>query len=78
MGCTKVHVEESRQYIRDLRNAIYAEFEKGTPADQIPGVVELPQYVEWAHYDDWLEMNAWRFMLDIWMGPYPWVPGAGQ
>ena len=73
-GCTKVHVEEERQFIRDVRNAIFAEFQNGTPADQIPGNIELPQYAEWDHYDEWLEMNAWRIMLDLWMGPYPWVP----
>ncbi len=73
-GCTKTHVEEEVQFIGDLRNAIFAEFQKGTPADQIPGTVELPQYADWEHYDDWLEMNTWRVMLDLWMGPYPWVP----
>lgn len=73
-GCTKAHVEEERQFIGDLRGAIFAEFQKGTPADKIPGAVELPQYAEWSGYDEWLEMNAWRVMLDIWMGPYPWIP----
>ena len=73
-GCTKAHVEEERQYIRDVRNAIFAGFQNGTPADQIPGSIELPQYAHWDHYDEWLEMNAWRIMLDLWMGPYPWVP----
>ena len=73
-GCTKTHVEEERQFIGDLRGAIFAEFGKGTPAEQVPAVVELPQYEHWAMYDEWLEMNAWRVMLDLWMGPYPWVP----
>jgi hypothetical protein len=73
-GCTKAHVEEERQYIRDVRNAIFAGFQNGAPADQIPGSIELPQYAHWDHYDEWLEMNAWRIMLDLWMGPYPWVP----
>ena len=73
-GCTKVHVEEERQFIIDLRNAIFAEFQKGTPAFEVPGAVKLPQYEHWAHYDDWLEINALRVMLDLWMGPYPWVP----
>ena len=73
-GCTKTHVEEERKFIGDLRNAIFAEFKKGTPAFEIPGAVELPQYSHWAHYDDWLEINALRVMLDLWMGPYPWVP----
>ena len=73
-GCTKAHVEEERQFIGDLRGAIFAEFQKGTPADQIPTTVKLPQYAEWVGYDEWLPMNAWRVMLDIWMGPYPWIP----
>lgn len=74
MGCTKTHVAEERQYIVDLRNAIFAEFEKGTPAAEIPATVRLPQYEHWQFYDLWLEMNAQRIMLDLWMGPYPWVP----
>lgn len=74
LGCTKAHVQEERQFIQDVRGAIFAGFQNGTPADQIPGSIELPQYAHWAHYDEWLEMNAWRIMLDIWMGPYPWVP----
>lgn len=73
-GCTKDHVAEERQFIVDLRNAIFAEFQKGTPAFEVPGAVDLPQYAHWAHYDDWLEINALRVMLDLWMGPYPWVP----
>lgn len=77
MGCTKTHVEETRQFIGDLRNAIFAEFKKGTPPFEIPSVIELPQYAHWAHYDDWLEMNALRIMLDLWMGPYPWLPKKG-
>lgn len=66
--------EGERQFIGDLRDAIFAEFQNGTPSDQIPGTVALPQYAEWSGYDEWLEMNAWRVMLDIWMGPYPWFP----
>lgn len=73
-GCTKAHVEQTRQFIGDLRGAIFAEFKNGTPADQIPTTVKLPQYAEWVGYEEWLPMNAWRVMLDIWMGPYPWVP----
>lgn len=77
-GCTKTHVEEEAQFLVDLRGAIFAEFKKGTPAEQIPATVKLPQYAEWEGYDDWLAMNAQRVLLDIWMGPYPWVPGASQ
>lgn len=75
-GCTKTHVAEERSYIQDLRKAIFAEFEKGTPPSDIPKTVKLPQYAHWDRYDDWLELNAQRLLLDIWMGPYPWVPEA--
>lgn len=69
-GCTKVHVAEERAYIRDLRNAIVAEFKKGTPASKITTTVKLPQYAHWDRYDEWLALNAQRMLLDMWMGPY--------
>lgn len=72
-GCTMEHVSEELQYLRDLRGAIFAEFEKGTPGGEVASAVRLPQYAHWVGYDDWLEMNAWRVMLDGFMGPYPWV-----
>jgi glyoxylase-like metal-dependent hydrolase (beta-lactamase superfamily II) len=75
-GCTRAHVEEERQFIRDLRNAILAEFEKGTGFMDIPQAVRLPQYAHWAGYEEWLEMNTLRLMTDLWMGPFPWAPGA--
>lgn len=75
-GCTKEHVREERQFIRDLRNAILAEFKKGTHFFEVPKKVKLPQYAHWAHYDDWLEMNVLRLMTDLWMGPFPWYPDA--
>ncbi len=77
-GCTHAHVVEERQFIRDLRNAILAEFEKGTGFMQIPKAVRLPQYSHWVGYDEWLEMNTLRLMTDLWMGPFPWVPDADQ
>ena len=73
-GCTRVHVEEERQFIRDLRGAILAEFEKGTGFLDVPKAVRLPQYSHWAGYDAWLEMNTLRLMTDLWMGPFPWYP----
>jgi glyoxylase-like metal-dependent hydrolase (beta-lactamase superfamily II) len=75
-GCAQVHVEEERQFIRDLRNAILAEFEKGTCFMEIPKAVRLPQYSHWAGYEEWLEMNTLRLMTDLWMGPFPWIPAA--
>ena len=76
-GCTRTHVEDERQFIRDLRNAILAEFQKGTSFMEIPKAVRLPQYAHWVGYDAWLEMNVLRLMTDLWMGPFPWVPDAG-
>ena len=73
-GCTRKHVVEERQFIRDLREAILSEFQKGTGFLDVPKAIELPQYSHWAHYDDWLEMNALRLMTDLWMGPFPWHP----
>ena len=73
---TRKHVEEQRQFIRDLRGAILAEFEKGTGFLEVPKAVRLPQYAHWAHYDEWLEMNTLRLMTDLWMGPFPWYPEA--
>lgn len=75
-GCTLKHVEEERQFIRDLRNAIIAEFKKGTGFMEIPKAVRLPQYAHWVGYEAWLEMNTLRLMTDLWMGPFPWVPNA--
>lgn len=73
-GGTKQDVTETLQFIRDLRAAIYAEVEKGTNPFMVPSVVRLPKYQDWAMYDQWLEMNAWRVLLDDWMGPFPWQP----
>ena len=73
-GCTQAHVAEERQFIRDLRGAILAEFQKGTGFLEIPKAVKLPQYAHWVGYDEWLEMNTLRLMTDLWMGPFPWYP----
>ena len=75
-GCTQAHVDEERQFIRDLRSAILEEFQKGTSFLEVPKAVKLPQYAHWAHYDDWLEMNTLRLIADLWMGPFPWYPNA--
>jgi glyoxylase-like metal-dependent hydrolase (beta-lactamase superfamily II) len=70
----KSDVAAQLQFIRDLRGAIFAEFQKGTNPMMVPGTVELPKYRDWAMYDQWLEMNAWRIMMDEFMGPFPWHP----
>ena len=74
LGGTKQDVTDYIQYIQDLRGAIYAEFKKGTNPMTIPNVVQLPKYKDWWMYKEWLPMNAWRILLDDWMGPFPWRP----
>lgn len=73
-GGTKQDIEDTLQFIRDVRAAIYAEFKKGTNPFMVPGIVQVPKYRDWAMYDQWLEMNVWRILLDDWMGPFPWRP----
>ena len=70
----KSDVTQTREFIEDLQAAIVAEFKKGTSFYQIPSVLELPEYQHWDLYDEWLPLNAWRFMLDMEMGPFPWRP----
>ena len=74
LGGTKQDVTEYIQCVQDLWGAIFAEFKKGTNPIMIPKIVQLPKYKEWAMYEDWLSMNAWRMLLDEWMGPFPWRP----
>ena len=71
---SKKDVAANRQFIEDLRAAIHAEFKKGTNPFAIPNVVRVPKYQDWAMYDEWLAMNAWRLLLDDYMGPFPWRP----
>ncbi|OAJ95198.1 MBL fold metallo-hydrolase [Vibrio bivalvicida] len=67
---TKQDVTLEREYIEDLEAAIIAEFQKGTPFEEIPSKIQLEKYSHWHGYDDWLPMNVLRVMLDMWMGPY--------
>jgi len=73
-GGTKQDAINNLQFIRDLREAMYAEFRKGTNPMMVPSIVRVPKYKDWAMYDQWLEMNAWRLLLDDFMGPFPWRP----
>ena len=73
-GGTKKDAIDNLQFIRDLRDAMYAEFKKGTNPMTVPSIVQVPKYKDWAMYDQWLEMNAWRLLLDDFMGPFPWRP----
>jgi len=73
----KSWVTTTHEFISDIRSAIYAEFEKGTPFGMIPNVIDLPDYSGLAMYNEWLHMNVWRIMLDDVMGPFPWTPVKG-
>lgn len=75
-GGTKQDAAETLQFIRDLRGAIFAEMEKGTNPMMVPSILKMPKYKDWAGYDQWLEMNAWRVLMDEWMGPFPWRPDS--
>ena len=59
---------EQREYLEDLQAEIVARMQAGENPFQIVNTIELPQYQDWAGYDDWLTMNAWRIMLEMWMG----------
>ncbi len=61
-------VTEMRNYLEDLRAEIFSMMQDGVNPMMIPSTIELPKYQEWEFYDEWLEMNAWRVMLESWMG----------
>jgi len=61
-------VTEMREYLEDLRAEIFSMMQDGVNPMIIPSTIELPKYQEWEFYDEWLEMNAWRVMLESWMG----------
>lgn len=67
---SKKDIVLEREYIEDLQAAIIAEFQKGTPFEEIPGKIKLEKYEHWHGYPEWVPMNALRVMLDMWMGPY--------
>ncbi|MGH1366478.1 MAG: MBL fold metallo-hydrolase [Calditrichia bacterium] len=73
-GGNKQDAIDELQFIKDLRGAIFAEFKKGTNPMMIPSILKLPKYENWAMYEQWLPMNAWRILLDEFMGPFPWRP----
>lgn len=64
----RASVAEQLKFLQDLRAAIEAELNQGTPFMSIPDTVKLPQYETWDGYEQWLPMNAWRVLLEIAMG----------
>lgn len=61
-------ITEQREFLQDLQSAIVSAMQAGENPFMIPQTVRLPKYKDWAFYDEWLEMNAWRVMLEMWMG----------
>ena len=52
---SKKEVIANREFIEDLRGAIYAEFKKGTNPFMIPTTIKLPKYKDGAMYNECLE-----------------------
>jgi len=75
---TKQDVEEELQFMRDLRQATVELLMQGLSMEQVATSVRLPQYEHWAKYDEWLSLNVYRVALDIWMGPFPWIPNQTE
>ena len=71
---SKQDVTMTREFIADLQAAIITEFQIGTDFVDIPTKVALPKYQHWAMYRQWLPLNAWRIMMEMHMGPFPWHP----
>lgn len=69
-GGTKQDVADTLTYLQDLRAALAAEIESGTPPRLAPDAVRLPKYEDWAMYDEWLALNAWKIWLEGHLGPF--------
>ena len=71
-GGDKEDVVQMIAFLRDIREGIYEELEKGTNPMLIPTTLKLPQYSHWAMYEEWLPMNIWAVFLQepISMGPF--------
>jgi glyoxylase-like metal-dependent hydrolase (beta-lactamase superfamily II) len=59
---------EQREFLEDLQNEIVTRMQAGENPGEIVNTIELPKYQDWAGYDAWLTMNAWRIMLEMFMG----------
>jgi len=61
-------VTEIREYLQDLRGEVFRMMEEGAYPMMIPSTIELPKYQDWGAYDQWLELNAWRVLMEFWVG----------
>ncbi len=64
----RTSVMEQREFLEDLQAELITRMQAGENPFAIVNTIELPKYQDWAGYDDWLAMNAWRVMLEMWMG----------
>jgi len=71
---SKKEVIVFHEYLNDLKAAVFAEFKKGTNFMDVANAVKLPKYEKWFKYQEWLPMNAWKIVLEMGAGPYPWRP----
>ena len=69
-GGTKQDVADTLRYFRDLRGALAAEIASGTPSQEAPDAIRLPEYESWEMYDEWLALNAWKIWLEGHLGPF--------
>ncbi len=69
-GGSRQDVADTLAYLQDLRAALAAEIESGTPPRMASDAVRLPKYEDWAMYDQWLALNAWKIWLEGHLGPF--------
>ena len=68
-----------KQWLRTLKEIEEMDFKTAifTHGDPVIGtkkdVAGNREFIE-DMYNEWLPMNAWRLLLDDWMGPFPWRP----
>ena len=65
---TPAQITEIKEYLQDLRTEIIRMMNDGVNPMDIPSTIKLEKYEDFEMYDEWLEMNAWRVMLEMWMG----------
>ena len=56
-GGDKKDIEDTRQFLKDLRDEIFAEMAKGTDPEAVPAILKLSKHKDWVNYDDWLAIN---------------------
>lgn len=54
----KVHVEQFRRYLEDLRAAVAEQVQKGVGLEEAKKNVRLPKYEPWQRYAEWFPENV--------------------